>query len=233
MVDLTAEMAQLWASLGPPPPGPARVAQFIAARSGEGVSTVAREFARFAAERTRGAVWLVDLDFADSAQYRLIASQPGRFGPLGAATAASPDRSCFFTIQPPARDPQGHVIGDTRYLIAHPVGRSKLWVTRFRREMIRPGQAVRVVKAPDYWNALRANAELVVVDAPAVDRATTGLALAPFMDFSIMVVSEDRADTAASAALKTAIEQEGGRCAGLVFNRASLQPPGFLKGLLR
>ncbi len=206
--------------------------QFIAARSGEGTSTVAREFARFAAERTRGAVWLVDLDFADSAQYRAIAAEPKRFGALGAATAASPDRSCFFTVQPPARDAEGKVVADTRYLVAHPVGGSRLWVTRFRREMIRSGQGVRVLQAPEYWNALRRNAELVVVDAPAVDRATTGLAVAPFMDFSVLVLAEDGADAGGAAALKSAIEGGGGRCAGLVFNRATLQPPGFLKGLL-
>ena len=233
MVDLTSEMAQLWASLGPPPPGPARVVEFIAARSGEGTSTVAREFARFAAERTRRAVWLIDLDFADSGQHRAIAAQAERFGPLGAATAASPDQSCFFTIQPPARDPEGRPVADARYLIAHPVGGSKLWVTRFRREMIHPGQGVRVVHAPDYWNALRRNAELVVVDAPAVDRAATGLAVAPFMDFSVLVLAEGGADATGAAALKAAIEGGGGRCAGLVFNRASLQPPGFLKALLR
>lgn len=206
--------------------------QFIAARSGEGVSTVAREFARFAAERTRGAVWLVDLDFADSSQYRAIASEPKRFGALGAATAASPDRSCFFTIQPPGRDAEGKVIADTRYLVAHPVGGSRLWVTRFRRELIRAGQGVRVMQTPDYWNALRRSAELVIVDAPAVDRATTGLAVAPFMDFSVLVLAEGGADASGAAALKSAIEGGGGRCAGLVFNRASLQPPGFLKGLL-
>jgi len=233
MVDLTAEMAQLWTSLGPPPPGPGRVVQFIAPRSGEGTSTVAREFARFAAQRTRGAVWLADLDFTDQAQYRSIAAEPHRFGALGDAAAASPDKSCFFTVQPPARDAEGRLVADTRYLVAHPVGGAKLWVTRFRREMIRAGQGVRVAQAPDYWNALRGRAELVVVDAPAVDRVATGLAVAPFMDFSVLVLAEGGADAQGAAALKAAIEAGGGRCAGLVFNRASLEPPAFLRAILR
>ena len=51
MVDLNTEMADLWASLGTPAPGRARAVQFVAARRGEGTSTVAREFARFAARR--------------------------------------------------------------------------------------------------------------------------------------------------------------------------------------
>ena len=67
--------------------------QFIAASSGEGTSTVAREFARFAAGRTRGSVWLVDMDFAEAGQHKAIAAAAGRFGALGKATAASPDGS--------------------------------------------------------------------------------------------------------------------------------------------
>jgi len=51
MVDLNAEMAELWASLGAPAAGRARVIQVAAARRGEGASTVARELAFFAARR--------------------------------------------------------------------------------------------------------------------------------------------------------------------------------------
>ncbi|MDD3836297.1 MAG: sugar kinase, partial [Phenylobacterium sp.] len=61
MVDLSAEMAGLWASLGAPAAGAGRIVQFIAARRGEGASTVAREFAHFAARRAGRSVWLVDL----------------------------------------------------------------------------------------------------------------------------------------------------------------------------
>ena len=46
MVDLTSEMAGLWAALGPAPSHRGRVIQVVAANSGEGASTVAREYAR-------------------------------------------------------------------------------------------------------------------------------------------------------------------------------------------
>ena len=49
MVDLTSEMAALWAALGPAPGHRGRVVQIAAAGSGEGVSTVARDYARLAA----------------------------------------------------------------------------------------------------------------------------------------------------------------------------------------
>ncbi len=232
MIDLTTEMAELWTSLGPSPTGPGRVVQFIAAGSGEGTSTVAREFARFAAGRTRGAVWLVDLDFADSSQHRAIAAEPGRFGALGKASAASPDGSTFFSIQPPARDPEGRAIPDARYLVAYPVGGGKLWVTQFRRDMVRPGQGVRTRAAPNYWDALRRHAELVVVDSPSAERASVGLGVAPYMDTSVLVVAADAPSAAAPAALKDSILGAGGRCAGLFFNRAKLKPPGFLRAAL-
>ncbi len=48
-VDLSAEMSELWASLGAPTGGRVRVIQFVAARRGEGTSTVALELAAFAA----------------------------------------------------------------------------------------------------------------------------------------------------------------------------------------
>jgi Mrp family chromosome partitioning ATPase len=232
MVDLTSEMAELWASLGPPRAGPGRVIQFASAANGEGTSTVAREFARFAAARTRGAVWLIDLDFADSPQFRTIAADPRRYGALGKASAASPDGSCFFTLQPSARDADGRPVADSRYIVAHPVGGSQLWVTRFRRDLLRPGQGVRIRPAADYWNALRRHTELVVVDSPAAQRSQVGLAVASYMDFTVLVVAADGAEASAHAALKDSILAAGGRCAGLVFNRAKPQP-SFLRSFER
>ena len=141
MVDLTSEMAQLWASLGPPPPGRARVVQFAAARSGEGTSTVAREFARLAVGRATKPVWLVDLDLMGPGQAAAIAAERAQYGPLGKAAAATPDGSVFFTVQPPARDRAGRPIPDARYLTARPVGGRKLWVTDFRKDALRGGPA--------------------------------------------------------------------------------------------
>jgi Mrp family chromosome partitioning ATPase len=234
MVDLTSEMAQLWSSLGPPATGGARVIQFAGAIAGEGTSTVAREFARFAASRARRPVWLIDLDLASNSQHRAVASEPGRFGPLGRQTAASPDGSMFFTIQPPGKGPDGQAWPDARYLVAYPVAGGRLWVTRFRGEALAAGQRPRLLPTGDYWTALRRHAELVVIDSPPADgdQAEAGLAVAPFADATILVVSAERADASGPAALKAAIARAGGRCAGLVFNRATIEPPGFLKGLL-
>ena len=68
---------------------------------------------------------------------------------------------------------------------------------------------VRVVQAPDYWNALRRHAELVVVDAPAVDRVATGLTLAPFMDLSVLVLAEGGADAQRAGDVRRLVEARG------------------------
>jgi Mrp family chromosome partitioning ATPase len=88
------------------------------------------------------------------------------------------------------------------------------------------------VQSPDYWNAMRRHAEWVVVDAPSADRSQAGLVMAPLMDMTVLVVAADGQDTRAPAALRDAIEQAGGRCAGLVFNRAEIEAPTFLRKIL-
>ena len=233
MVDLTAEMAELWASLGAPLPGQARVIQFVAARSGEGTSTVAREFSLFASRRVQKAVWLVDLDLLKAPQHKAIGEEVGRFGALGRQSAASPDGSAFFTVRPPMEGPDGQVWADARFLVAYPVGGGRLWVTRFRREALAQGQQARIQPSGAYWQAIRPHAELIVVDAPAVDGAQAAVAAAPFVDFTILVVAAGQGEPAAPAALKDAIIKAGGRCAGLVLNRAHAEPPSFLRALLR
>ena len=232
MVDLNAEMADLWASLGTPAAGRARAVQFMAARRGEGTSTVAREFARFAARRAGRSVWLVDMDLFSSPQASTIAANPEHYGALGPAIAASPDNSMFFTVQPPRQARDGGLAPDTAYVTAHEVGGLKWWVTRFRGEVLKGGQRAHVLGNGDYWSALRRHVDLIVVDSPSADRSQSGLTVAPFMDQTVLVVSADQPDTRPPAMLRDALATAGGRCAGVFFNRAEVEPPGFLRAVL-
>jgi len=84
----------------------------------------------------------------------------------------------------------------------------------------------------DYWNALRLHADLVIIDAPAADRSRAAMTIAPFVDFTILVVAADGDDASGPTALRDAIHAASGQCAGLVFNRASVETPSFLKALL-
>jgi hypothetical protein len=225
-------MADLWATLGAPAPGRGRVIAFMGARGGEGTSTVAREFAWFAASRAARRTWLIDLDLTGAAQCEDIEAEPARFGRLGPAATATPDGSMFFTVQPALRGPDGRPWADARYLGAHRVGEKPLWVTRFRRDALQGRQSVHVMPTADYWNALRRHSDLIVIDIPAADRSQAGLTIAPFIDDFVLVVAADEADVRSPALLRDAILEAGGHCAGLFFNRQTVATPAFIKAIL-
>lgn len=231
MVDLTGEMAALWAALGPARPDRGRVIQFIAATSGEGTSTVAREFARLSAVRARKPVWLIDADLASQSQQAAVGHEPDRYGTLGRAASASPNGSAFFTVQPPLRNREGAVVADARLISARPCLGRRLWVSRFRNDVLRAGQRALALPRGAYWDAMRRHAEMVAVDTPSADRSDFGLTLAPFADAVVLVVAAEAADAGAAAALRDQLESAGANCAGLVFNRARAEPPPFLRRL--
>lgn len=233
MVDLTSEMAELWSALGPAPARRGRVIQFVAATSGEGVSTVSREFARLAAVRARKPVWLVDGDLAQPSQLEAVGAEPERFGRLGAAASASPDGSAFFEVTPPARTRDGREVSAARLFSARPALGGRLWITRFRAEALRSGQRIETLPEAAYWDAMRRHAETVVIDAPAADRNDLAVTLAPLVDYSVLVVAAESTEVSQAAALRDLIESAGGRIAGVVMNRFTYRPPALLRGLGR
>src|SRR5690606_41226839 len=140
MVDLTAEMAALWAALGPAPAHRGRVLQIAAANSGEGVSTVAREYARLTAVRARRPVWLIDADLAQQGQMEAVAAEPDRFGALGKAAIATPDGSILFAITPRITDRAGKPVHPARLITARPCLGGRRRVTPLAAEHLRAGQ---------------------------------------------------------------------------------------------
>jgi Mrp family chromosome partitioning ATPase len=236
MVDLSKDMAALlerldWDPGGQRRAGVGRVIQFVGAEAGEGVSTVAREFARVAAPRLNRGVWLIELDLMRGGQHAAIDADPRQYGALGPPTRASADGSMFFDVSPRIQGPGGRPWPDAGYLDAFPVGSARLWVTRFRREALRPGQSVRILNTPAYWNMMRRHADLVVIDAPSAQRSRVALATAARVDANVLVVAADRRNVQAALALRDGLIAAGGRCSGLVFNRAAPDPPGFLMAL--
>ena len=231
MVDLTSEMAALWAALGPAPGHRGRVVQIAAASSGEGVSTVAREYARLAAVRARRPVWLIDADLAQQGQMEAVAGEPDRFGMLGKAAIATPDGSIFFAVTPRIMDRAGKPVHPARLMTARPCLGGRLWVTRFAAEHLRSGQRAEAVSDARYWDALRKHADTVVIDAPAADRNDMAITLAPFVDATVLVVAAESGAANEPLLLRDEIEAVGGKIAGVVVNRSTYNPPAFLKRL--
>jgi Mrp family chromosome partitioning ATPase len=235
MVDLSDEMADLAVTLSTAigPVGGARLVQFVSAERGEGTSTIAREFARHVSQHAQKGVWLVELDLMRGEQYAALAADPERYGFLGRPVRASPNGSMFFSIQPPVRGVDGRAWPDARYLGAFPVGGRRWWVTRFRREALRPGQSAQIMATPAYWDALRGHADWVIVDAPAAERSRALLTSAPFMDANVLVVAAEHGDTAKAPLLRDAITGVGGLCAGVFLNQVRVETPPLLKRFVR
>jgi Mrp family chromosome partitioning ATPase len=232
MIDLTDEMADLLAALGPPKVRPGRVYMFVSAYEGEGTSSFAREFALCDAALAPKPVWLVDADLGNQTQLKSMLEQPKRFGPPGPVTRASPDQNVFFSITPKARSAKG-VIMDHSYLVARPFLTNRLWVTRFRTKYLLADQKVRAVADGTYWHRLRRYSQTVVIDVACVQRSAMAFALAPHIDGIIMVVSEDRGDVETRQRLKEELEQAGGRVLGLVYNRVSANGVSRRRGTRR
>lgn len=231
MVDLTSEMAGLWAALGSAPAHRGRVIQFACANTGEGASTVAREFARLAAVRARKPVWLIDADMAQPSQQEAVAAEPERFGQLGAAAASSPNGSSFFAVTPPVMGRDRKPIAPARLMIARPCLGGRLWITRFRAEVLRSGQRAEPLSDPRYWDAMRKHADTVVIDAPAADRSDLAITLAPYVDATVLIVAAESTAANEPVILRDEIEAVGGRIAGVVVNRSTYSPPAFLRRL--
>lgn len=231
MVDLTSEMAGLWAALGPAPAHRGRVVQIACATTGEGASTVAREFARLAAVRARKPVWLIDADLAQPCQQEQVAADFERYGRLGAPAASSPNGSCFFAVSPPVMGRDRKAVAPARLMTARPCLGGRLWVTRFRAEALRSGQRVEPLADPRYWDAMRKFADTVVIDAPAADRSDLAITLAPFVDATVLVVAAEATSAVEPVILRDEIEAVGGKIAGVVVNRSTYAPPPFLRRL--
>lgn len=231
MIDLTSEMGALWAALGPVPSRGGRTVMIVSALSGEGASTVAREYARLAAVRARRPVWLIDADLDRPGQMEAVGQSPERFGRFGKPAFASPDGSCFFDVHPPLKSRDGRIVPPARLLTARACLGGRLWVSRFAAETLKVGQRVEASPDPAYWAALRPHAETIVVDAPSADRSDAALALAPLMDAVVLVVAAESTGADAASALRQEIQAVGGRIAGVVLNRTAWNPPGFLRRL--
>ena len=135
MRDLRPDLATLWQSVSRLRSARgARSVMFVAARSGEGTSSMAASFALIAAEHAARTAWLVDLDLGVNEAFRGFdtgfaggVARPGRA--YDAALGCEP----VYELVPA---PLG---GGSKMLTVHPVEGTRLLVTRFRTERLAAG----------------------------------------------------------------------------------------------
>ena len=218
MKDLRADLRDLYRSLSQTPASESgRSVMFISARAGEGVSSVAASFALLAAQQARRAVWLVDLDLKRNNLFNAFAVGPFAlaFGGVGPPYSAALKTQPFFSVEP--EDPTtSEGLG---LFTAHRVGDTRLMVTQFDSTRLKPSQSVRIRTQPSYWQTVRSVTDWAVIDAPALELASAGLAIASQVDRTVIVVRADDTSPAEVDELRREIEAHGGKIDGLVLNR--------------
>ncbi len=227
MIDLRPETEALWRSMSRMTASSgAPVVLFIAARAGEGVSSIAASVALHAASRANRAAWLVDLDLKGNAQH--AAFEKGfteDVGRPGKALDASLGQAPIYDVVGGEDDtPQ-------RLLAAHRIGEANLLVTQFRTWKLPPGARLRLKSQPRWWAALRKAADWVIVDAPALERSSAGLVAAGQADGVVIVTRADSTTSAEVSALQAEIEAHGGRALGAILN-AERRDARFFGGVL-
>ncbi len=221
MRDLRSDLAQLWRTLlRVPRHSGARAILFVGAQSGDGASSVAASMALYAAAHASKTAWLIDLDVEAQTQFDAFkrgfaqdAGAPGR-----AFDATLRQAPPFETI--PAEDLETEPGKPRRKLLAvHPIAQTRLLVTRFRRELLEPGQKVILRHSPAWWSVLRRSTNWILLDAPPLSSSDAALIFAPLVDGVVLVVDADRTPAAEVDALQSEITATGGRILGAVLNR--------------
>lgn len=216
MRDLREDLDSVWratARLSAAAPG-GRVIMFTSARAGEGVTSMAASFACMAARRSEKPVWLVDLDLRKNPVYHGFQDGFGRdVGRPGRAYDASLRQAPFYQVTPGTERAR-----QEKLLTAHDVEGLPLLVTRFRGDRLKAGQKVRTRHAPEWWLALRKLSSWAVIDAPALERSSAALTMAPVVDGIVLVVSADQTTAAEIESARQELEAKQGRVLGVVMN---------------
>ncbi|HWA01827.1 MAG TPA: hypothetical protein VG841_16085 [Caulobacterales bacterium] len=190
-----------------------RAIMFMAARRGEGVTTVAHAAALAAAASET--VYAIDLDLHRNALARMFAEENP---PLGPRIDARLNGVAFHQIR--GADGQPWIAFKPAFNF-HRVGRSRIYASVFDAHELPQGGRISISGEPHYWNAARAGGATVIVDAPALERSRVGLKAAPHMDGVVLVVAGDDGAAPAAMSAKAEILAAGGALLGIVYTQAS------------
>lgn len=217
MHDLRNQLGDVWRSTMHLTKGAigGRSVMFVAAHNGEGTSSVAASFALLASQYVEKTAWLVDLDLRRNCAFNAFEEGFAEgVGKPGRAFDASLRQEQIYTLEPPALSgPQ------KKLLSAYEIEGQRLLVTRFRNEHLGSRSQVQVRTSPAWWQALDKISNWTIVDAPALERSPTGLAMASQMNGVFLVVEADRTSPEAVSNARDEIEAYGGSVLGVVMNQ--------------
>lgn len=182
--------------------GGGRAIMFVAARKLEGTTVAARAVANAIGP---GAVYAVDLDLRRNALARSL-SEDGALGPR--IDGALGGRN-FYTVRDMQAPPPAFFF--------HRVGRSRVYAGVFDMRALPNGSRVGISARPDYWEAASSGGASVVVDAPALERNSVALRVAPHMDGVVLVVGSGAGAAPAALDAKRSLLVAGANLMGIVY----------------
>ena len=211
-------------------PGEGLVVQFISANGGEGVSTLARDFALMATQYIDGDVLLLDLSGSSDVNSQFSHFQQcGASDPMLALSAPQPlaPTECGPLLRLPNRDcDNAHWQPLLSY---HRLGESRLLVSRTRPDL---PDTPRVANQPRFWAELRRTVMLTVVDTPPPSRSFDGIILCGAMDAVLLVVAAESTRVPVVEELRDTLLSQGANLAGVVLNRRRLYIPRVIYRIL-
>jgi len=200
------------------PAGLGRLILFLSPDSHADAGAVAREVALLAQAQAKRAVWLIDLDPFENAQFEALQATSAPEHGFGKALDAALGETSFLRLID-ARSGEVDRRGSRHLLVAHQWGASRLYVTRFRREAIGPGQKVQLLTSDSYWSRLAQVVDFAMIVAKPPQALQAGLAIAAHVGACVMVIGPQTRLQDAQG-LREAVRQQGGQWAGVVMTQS-------------
>lgn len=181
-----------------------RIILFASAVSGEGTSTVAREFASTTAERGEAPTLLIDANLRHPAVYEdfRVRRDPGFTDHIVGGVALD---DCLVKTSTP-----------------------RLTVMTSGRPVIAPPRVTGDARVQELFSALRGRFGLVVVDAPPLLAYSDGVQLSAACDGVVLVVRSGHTRRQLHARALDLLEEAGGNALGTVLNRRRFYIPRFV-----
>jgi Mrp family chromosome partitioning ATPase len=183
------------------PPTKSKIIQFIGSMEGEGTSTIAREFARVAAELIGLSVLLLDGDRHKPAQNQYFRLRS--------------DNSWVDALR------QGEECGTS----FHQIRDSKLFVGPLSSCANCTPEIFNVPVFEQFCRDLRKEFDLVLIDSAPLSISPDGLAIASRVDGVILVVQAEKTKWQITKQVKESIARVGGNTVGAVMNKRRFHIP--------
>ena len=186
------------------PDSPKMVLQFIGSHSGDGVSTIVREYASMATERLGRSVLILDANQGENDQ-----------------------KHCFHITNNFGWD-QAVCDPESQNKAVSQLGDSNLYVSSLSRKSsaifpyFDPGQL------KNFFVGLRKSFDLVIIDSSSVSSSRDSTVLSQYVDGVLMVIEAEKTRGPVVENMKTKIKNSGGNILGLILNKRRYYIPEFL-----